>query len=218
MSLLIEAAEKHKRVTFKRLHRELHDTLKDVYTQMEWLPFLDTDLSLLEAEFIFSLDLIHVSSLSPLSKAAIRERDNLPTSNACISFHDWPEAIAQRAIQVCKVQRITKVKHFELLRDDADWEQLTLPPGVKYYLRRYEGKFNFEEARTVDSRMRVSHGEHEYEVDRYCPHKGADLLGCVPDAKGIITCPKHNWKFNLEQGGRCTVGNSQCSLNAKLLW
>ncbi|MEZ5216228.1 MAG: Rieske 2Fe-2S domain-containing protein [Ilumatobacteraceae bacterium] len=42
-----------------------------------------------------------------------------------------------------------------------------------------------------------------YEIERFCPHRGADLTvfgeldGCT------LTCTLHGWEFDLDQGGRC---------------
>lgn len=53
-----------------------------------------------------------------------------------------------------------------------------------------------------------------FEADRFCPHKGADLAG-APVIGTILDCPKHHWKFDLSQGGRCIQGkNLHCTLNA----
>lgn len=41
-----------------------------------------------------------------------------------------------------------------------------------------------------------------YEIDRYCPHRGADLYGAqIVDNK--VICPKHKWAFDLSRGGTC---------------
>jgi UDP-MurNAc hydroxylase len=40
-----------------------------------------------------------------------------------------------------------------------------------------------------------------YAVDRYCPHQGGDLSwGWVEDGR-FLTCPRHQWQFDLESGG-----------------
>ena len=47
--------------------------------------------------------------------------------------------------------------------------------------------------------------EYEYsrwEVDRYCPHKRADLKG-AEIINGMLICPKHKWKFDLNMEGLC---------------
>jgi nitrite reductase/ring-hydroxylating ferredoxin subunit len=55
------------------------------------------------------------------------------------------------------------------------------------------------------SRIRVADSSGKvYEIDRYCPHKQYDMLK-APGVRGtIITCPKHNWDFDLTRNGACT--------------
>jgi UDP-MurNAc hydroxylase len=44
---------------------------------------------------------------------------------------------------------------------------------------------------------------NRYVVDRYCPHQGGDLeYGWIEDNR-YLTCPRHGWRFDLENGGAC---------------
>ena len=52
-----------------------------------------------------------------------------------------------------------------------------------------------------------------YEIDRYCPHNGADLKDARVDADGNLICPRHAWLFELENNGKCK--SVDASLNAK---
>lgn len=52
----------------------------------------------------------------------------------------------------------------------------------------------------------------KYAVNRSCPHQGADLSQGWIDQGGLLTCPRHSWKFNLAKGGQCTTNDS--SINA----
>ncbi|KAG9286697.1 hypothetical protein G9A89_012247 [Geosiphon pyriformis] len=68
-------------------------------------------------------------------------------------------------------------------------------------------------------RIRTPTGK-AYEVDRYCPHKNADLAsrGVILGSK--LVCTKHNWEFSLDQGGRCVRHGSTinaCVVNDCLL-
>ena len=51
-----------------------------------------------------------------------------------------------------------------------------------------------------------------YEINRYCPHNGADLKNAEVDINGNVICPRHNWLFNLSNGGNCT--SSEISIEA----
>ena len=52
-----------------------------------------------------------------------------------------------------------------------------------------------------------------YEIDRYCPHNGADLKDARIDNQGHLICPRHSWLFNLQNKGECTTADA--SLHAK---
>jgi UDP-MurNAc hydroxylase len=42
-----------------------------------------------------------------------------------------------------------------------------------------------------------------YAVDRYCPHQGGDLMyGWIEDGR-YLTCPRHGWRYDLENEGVC---------------
>ena len=42
-----------------------------------------------------------------------------------------------------------------------------------------------------------------YVVDRYCPHQGGDLMyGWIEDDR-YLTCPRHGWRYDLENEGVC---------------
>lgn len=51
-----------------------------------------------------------------------------------------------------------------------------------------------------------------YEVNRYCPHNGADLRDAMIDENNNLICPRHSWLFNLENSGKCNT--SDASVNA----
>ncbi|KNE70221.1 hypothetical protein AMAG_15190 [Allomyces macrogynus ATCC 38327] len=67
------------------------------------------------------------------------------------------------------------------------------------------------------NRIRVAGaGGKVYEVDRYCPHKQYDMLKAPPVRGSILTCPKHNWDFDLSKGGVC-VGRPGKSLKCAVV-
>lgn len=58
-------------------------------------------------------------------------------------------------------------------------------------------------------RIVIEAGGKRYAVDRYCPHQGGDLgWGWVEDGR-FLTCPRHQWQFDLEKDGeaRKNVGS-----------
>lgn len=51
-------------------------------------------------------------------------------------------------------------------------------------------------------RIVVHCDKKSYSILRFCPHQGGDLA-TAPIQDGILTCPRHSWKFDLKNGGRC---------------
>ena len=61
--------------------------------------------------------------------------------------------------------------------------------------------------RNQKARIVVEVGGRQYEIDRYCPHQGADLShGWCEDGRYWV-CSRHQWKYDLENGGRCMVSS-----------
>ena len=48
-----------------------------------------------------------------------------------------------------------------------------------------------------------------YEINRYCPHNGADLKDARIDKDGNLVCPRHSWLFKLNNNGICEKVDSQ---------
>ncbi|MBK1988481.1 MBL fold metallo-hydrolase [Sphaerospermopsis aphanizomenoides BCCUSP55] len=56
--------------------------------------------------------------------------------------------------------------------------------------------------------------DKQWEINQYCPHQGADLsIACVEDGRYLL-CPRHGWKFDLEDNGRLTP-NGNFSVNSQ---
>jgi UDP-MurNAc hydroxylase len=51
-------------------------------------------------------------------------------------------------------------------------------------------------------RINVVYEGKEYSVLRYCPHQGADLSQGHLEGP-YLTCPRHQWRFDIENGGKC---------------
>jgi len=54
----------------------------------------------------------------------------------------------------------------------------------------------------------------DWEVERYCPHRRADLSNFGEVADGILTCHLHGWRFDLESG-RCLTSDSGRPIQAR---
>jgi UDP-MurNAc hydroxylase len=54
-----------------------------------------------------------------------------------------------------------------------------------------------------------------YEMNRYCPHQGADLSDAEINEHNEVICPRHGWRFSLDQMGRSL--DSSHTIRAKKL-
>ena len=72
---------------------------------------------------------------------------------------------------------------------------------IKHFVETIEGTNNNERIKVVVQGV-------EYEIDRYCPHQGADLKYGWDNGKHWV-CPKHRWNFDLSNKGHCH-GSKTC--------
>lgn len=58
----------------------------------------------------------------------------------------------------------------------------------------------------------VTAGGKRYSVQRFCPHQGADLSEGWVEEDRYLVCPRHRWRFDLQDSGRCPLqGASICA-------
>ena len=55
-------------------------------------------------------------------------------------------------------------------------------------------------------KIRLENGKC-YEICKKCPHQGQELEVAEIEDTHLLICPKHCWKFDLENGGKCTTTN-----------
>ena len=53
-------------------------------------------------------------------------------------------------------------------------------------------------------RLQIATGQGAYEINRFCPHQGGDLKYALVEGETLI-CPRHYWRFDLADGGKCTA-------------
>lgn len=100
--------------------------------------------------------------------------------------NNWPAHILKEDSKSLKRVGIRLMRSMHLLTKE-DWEMIDIPLGVKLCIEHYMKKdklcYSFEEMKVEEApeestldriTVRTETGE-TYEVDRYCPHKGADL-------------------------------------------
>jgi UDP-MurNAc hydroxylase len=62
-------------------------------------------------------------------------------------------------------------------------------------------------------RIEVEAGGRRYSIARFCPHQGADLCQAWVEDGSTLVCPRHRWRFDLAEGGRCLANG--CSVEAR---
>jgi UDP-MurNAc hydroxylase len=111
------------------------------------------------------------------------------------------------------------------LRGELTWEELALSMRLRFkrspdvYSTVLQG-FLLLEAKDLPvfctklaamrertERVTVEAGGRRFTIDRYCPHQGGDMSrGWVEDGRYVV-CPRHRWRFDLFDGGRCTTSD-----------
>lgn len=64
-----------------------------------------------------------------------------------------------------------------------------------------------------NERLVVEAGGQQYSVRRYCPHQGADLAEAWIQGNRYLVCPRHRWRFDLHDAGRC--GSEDATVDAQ---
>lgn len=62
---------------------------------------------------------------------------------------------------------------------------------------------NFINTRNISNeRVKIKNKKGEiFEINRYCPHNGADLCNAEINSDNYLICPRHGWKFDLNNKG-----------------
>lgn len=58
-----------------------------------------------------------------------------------------------------------------------------------------------------NDRVIIEVGGSKYLIDKYCPHQMADLEHSWQTDGRYIVCPRHGWRFDLQNGGKCMHNN-----------
>jgi nitrite reductase/ring-hydroxylating ferredoxin subunit len=66
---------------------------------------------------------------------------------------------------------------------------------------------NMQNFQAENEKILVRDECQKYQVQRYCPHAGADLTHAkIQDSK--LICPRHHWAFDLRSQGKCVSGGN----------
>lgn len=122
-------------------------------------------------------------------------------------------------------------KYFSLMCGQERWQDIAL--SMQASVRRVPEVYNTianiylfaDESNLADSlvqnlnlpneRIVIEHRNEKYEINRYCPHQGADLSYAIIDEDMNVVCPRHSWRFDLACEGQCKT--SGASIKARKL-
>ena len=112
---------------------------------------------------------------------------------------------------------IADKKYFYLMHSGERWQDIYLSMQAKVVRRpdiynNFATIFLFSDVENIRDSFKdtmnipneriiiTSDKGEEYEINRFCPHQGADLCGsAIKD--NILICPRHGWEFDLKDGG-----------------
>ena len=119
-------------------------------------------------------------------------------------------------------------KYFALMHNNFRWQDISL--SLRSKLRRVPDIFNnyvniflfsdvsnirnaIESSLLIPKERIIIRGADKciYEIDRYCPHQGADLVNAEVDKDNKLICPRHSWRFSLGESGMCTSNKTTIS-------
>lgn len=64
-----------------------------------------------------------------------------------------------------------------------------------------------QSAKEVETTI-IKAGHRLYTINRVCPHQGADLAGGWVEEDRYLVCPRHGWRFDLQNGGACSENDA----------
>ncbi|MGB1247476.1 MAG: Rieske 2Fe-2S domain-containing protein [Chitinophagales bacterium] len=64
------------------------------------------------------------------------------------------------------------------------------------------------EIESREERITITTDEGKYSVNRYCPHQGADMKYAWIEENRYLVCPRHRWRYDLENDGVCEENDS----------
>lgn len=63
------------------------------------------------------------------------------------------------------------------------------------------------EIESKQERIIIEAGGCKYSINRFCPHEGGDLTHSWIEDNRYVVCPRHNWKYDLKNDGKCTLND-----------
>ncbi|MCI0450166.1 MAG: Rieske 2Fe-2S domain-containing protein [Chlorobi bacterium] len=63
------------------------------------------------------------------------------------------------------------------------------------------------EIESKQQRITIDAGGCKYSINKFCPHEGGDLTYAWIEDGRFVVCPRHSWKFDLYNDGKCTLND-----------
>ena len=163
--------------------------------------------------------LVRIAGLAPADTPAIEFIWGPEAIDRCvINLHDGSVELGGcPAGGAPSVEITAERKYFRLLIENPRWQEVVLT--FRAQIRRSPDQFNnwvnlflYSDPTSIEDNFKNAQvGRTErFEFDagdfgrftaaRWCPHQGADLATAVIDGSCVV-CPRHGWRFDLEQGG-----------------
>jgi len=134
--------------------------------------------------------------------------------------------IASSKIYILRAER----KYFSLMYSGTRWQDIILSLRSSPYRKpdnfnNFINLFLFSDVSNIRNSfvsslsisteriLKINKSGVCYEMNRYCPHQGADLSHVEINELNEIVCPKHSWRFSLDNEGQSL--NSSLSICAK---
>ena len=110
-------------------------------------------------------------------------------------------------------------KYFSLMSSNNLWQDIYLSLRASLYRKpddfnNFINIFLFSDPHNIRDRfisslsistekiLKINKNGVCYEINRYCPHQGADLSIAEINEHNEIECPRHNWRFSLDNNGQ----------------
>lgn len=146
----------------------------------------------------------------------------LPQQSICINFKDKKAMIEPMVPEQNFYRLDASIFDFKRVLDGCmTWEDFCLTFRMRLFrepdiyqvlmqgflilekedLQRFcEHIYNLE---NNNERITIEIGGNTYSMHRYCPHQGADLKHAWIEEERYIVCPRHRWRFDVLNEGKC---------------
>lgn len=190
----------------------LYISLKDV------IKFFQKKISLIaelipecdfQSSIIFSFNDNNIKVDFDKLKVSAIDKNNLPSKYLRLTAPEWWFNLLvnnERGQTLC-LTMAPRLERYNI--EYCLYQNLFLFTNLDDVFIAFKQTINIDDTRFT---IKLDNGDF-YEINRFCPHQGADLLN-IKICNGILTCPRHNISFNILNNGKAEGGHT-LTLNAK---